>query len=82
MFWKLHHKRAQKNVATNHAKIWMEIHAPHSCLGHQQNFAGATNKNPNPFHFEMGPKRIDTLLSTLQLTRAHTYIYTHTHTLT
>jgi hypothetical protein len=35
-----------------------EIHAPHRSLGQEQNFAGATNKNPIIFDFEIGPKRI------------------------
>jgi hypothetical protein len=58
MFWKLHHQGAQKNLATNHAKIWMKSMHPTQMprSGTNKNFAGATNKNPNIFHFEMGPR--------------------------
>jgi len=51
-------------------KIWMKSMHPTQMprSGTNKNFAGVTNKNPNIFHFEMGPRGY-TLLSTLQLGR-------------
>jgi hypothetical protein len=62
----------RKNLATNHAKIWMKSMHPTQMprSGTNKNFAGATNKNPNLFHFEMGPRGYPSFDST-QLTRAH-----------